>query len=183
MRAQEAWRLNEFEVELVASSRFRSGSDVAVVSIVCNYGAPIPRRTDDDFLDVWAAVDESLNPRSIALYGCGTINEDPAVANWRDIGEFSKSKTADINGRSMGLYHFSGPPVAEFVVRLTDHRGDYHYDNNGGYGVNYRLRRWYGFQVNCVRAAMQDHRDWILIFPRVVGIGSSGTPSVGFVEW
>jgi hypothetical protein len=180
MSAQEAWRLEENEVELVASSHFRSDAVVSVISIVCNYGAPVSGRYDDDFLDIWVAADESLIPRSVTLYGCGTMYEDPLHPNWRDIGEFAKSKTADINGRAVGLYHFSGPPVDEFVVRLADDRGNHYYDNNGGYGANYHIRRYGGFQLNCVRATPQNQQNWILLFPRIVGIrGSAGVASVG----
>jgi hypothetical protein len=184
MGAQEAWQLSEDEVELVASSPFRSGAIVSVITILCNYGAPVSGRFDEDFLDIWVAADESLNPRSVTLYGCGTMLEDPDRPNWRDIGEFVKSKMADIQGRAVGLYHFSGPPVDEFVVRLTDDRGNHHYDNNGGYGANYRLRRHHGFQLNCVRATTQNQQNWVLVFPRVVGIrGSGGIASVGLEKW
>jgi hypothetical protein len=184
MSAQEAWRLDESEVELLASSQFRAGAAVSVMSILCNWGAPVSGRFDSDFLDVWVAADESLSPRSVALYGRGGW-PDSASSPWRDIGEFVKSKTADINGRAVALYHFSGLPVEEFVVRLTDHRGDHHYDNNGGYGLNYRLRPYQGFQLTSVRAAMQasavyqSSRNWILVFPRLIGIrGSAGVAEV-----
>jgi hypothetical protein len=38
-------------------------------------------------------------------------------------------------------------------------------------GVKYHVRRHHGFQFNCLRAgADYDHRKWILVFPRIVGI-------------
>lgn len=136
MFAQEAWQLGEDEVELVASRHLRSDAAISVISELYNYGAPISGGHDQDFLDIWVAADESLTPRSVSLYGCGTAFEDPDHSDWRDIGEFVKSKTVTINGRSVGLCHFSGPPVAEFVVRVIDYQGNHHYDNNGGYGAN-----------------------------------------------
>lgn len=180
MNAQEAWRLEESEVQLVAASRWRPGTPVSVVSILCNWGAPVSGRYDPDFLDIWVVADDSLNPSAIVLHGCSTGSEGTSGSRWLDIGEFVKIETADINGRSVGLYHYSGPPVDEFVVRLTDHRGSHHYDNNGGYGVNYRLRRYHGFQLNCVRTSIRaaanstDPADWILVFPGLVGLRGAG---------
>jgi len=171
MTAQEAWRLEADEVELVASSHFHSDTIVSVISILCNWGPPVSGRFDPDFLDVWVVGDESVRPKSVALYGSGTVFEAPSCSNWRDIGEFAKFRIADIHGRAVGLYHFSGLPVDEFVVRLTDDQGNHHYDNNGGYGVNYHLRRHHGFQLNYLRAgADYDRRKWILVFPRIVEI-------------
>jgi hypothetical protein len=189
MTAQEHWRLEESEVELVASSQFHSETVVSVISILCNWSPPISGRCDPDFLDIWVAADESLNPKSIAVYGCEAMFEGSGYSHWRDTGVFVRSKTAEIGGRAVGLYHFSGSPIDEFVVRLTDHRGEHHYDNNGGYGVNYHLRRYHGFQLTCVRAAIQlstihqDHRNWILVFPRLVEIrGSDGIAQVSLEE-
>ncbi len=176
--AQESWRLEESEVELVASSHFRAGAAASVISILGNWGPPVTGRFDEDFLDIWVAADDSLRPQSVSLYGRENTFEASSDSPWRDIGEFSKSKTANIHGRAVGLYHFSGLPVEEFVIRLTDHRGDHHYDNNGGYGVNYRLRRYGGFQLTCVRAAVQN---WILVFPKIIEIrGSAGVAAVSF---
>jgi hypothetical protein len=181
---QEAWRLDEDEVELVASSYFRSDAILSVISIVSYYGAPVSGRFEDDFLDIWAAADDSFNPRSVTLYGCGTMSEDPNRPIWRDLGEFAKSRTVNIKGRAVGLYRFSGSPVDEFVVRLTDHQGNHHYDNNGGYGANYHLRRYHEFQLNCVRATTQKRGDWILLFPKIVGIrGAGGVATVGLEDW
>ncbi|HME07237.1 MAG TPA: hypothetical protein VKG25_09310 [Bryobacteraceae bacterium] len=170
MSAQESWRLNEAEAEFVAARYFRTESVVSVLSILCNWGPPVSGRFDSDFLDIWVAADDSLSPKSVVLYGCTDA--------WHDIGEFVKSKTTNVHGKAVGLYRFSGWPVEEFVVRLTDHRGDPRYDNNGGYGVNYRLRRYGGLQLNCVRAAVQN---WILVFPKLVEIrGTAGVADVSF---
>ena len=188
MDAQAIWRLAESEVELLASRRFHPEAAVSVMSILCNWGPPVPRRSDPDFLDIWAVADQALRPTSIAAYGCESVHDGSDHSQWHDIGEFVKSKDADVHGRNVGLYHFSGLPVDEFVVRLTDSRGKSYYDNNGGYGINYRLRRYHGFQFSCMRAAAQyvtyqgqqsHERNWILVFPRLVEIqGSDGIASV-----
>ena len=184
--AQEDWRLEQSEVELLASKQFPADAVVSVMSILCNWGAPVSGRYDPDFLDIWVAADDSFNPRSVALCGCEAAG---SYSYWRDIGEFVKSKTADINGRAVCIYHFSGPPVDEFVVRLTDHRGEYHYDNNGGFGVNYHLGRYRGFQLTCVRTAtqfsrnFQNQRNWILVFPKLIQTeGTEGVARVSLKE-
>ena len=184
-----SWKIEENEIERIASKTFHPHAIVSVVSIVSFSGPPISGRYDEgDYLDVWAAVDESFNARSVVLYGCGTLSEDPNRPNWRDIGEFSKCKTVKIGGRFVGLYRFSGPPVDEFVVRLTDHHGEQHYDNNGGFGVNYRLRRYQGLQLTCVRTTnvqvtygdgQSNCTNWILVFPSIVGLwGADGVAHV-----
>ncbi len=184
-----SWKIEETEIEAIASKTFPPHAVVSVISIVCFSGAPISGRYDEgDYLDVWAAVDESVNARSVVLYGCGTLSEDPNRPNWRDIGEFARCKTVEIGGRSVGLYRFSGAPVDEFVVRLTDQLGEEHYDNNGGFGVNYRLRRYQGLQLTCVRTTSvlvtyggseTKRSNWILVFPNIVGVwGADGVAHV-----
>jgi len=179
MSAQEKWRLQEDEIQRLASRLFHPDSAVAVISILCNWGPPVSGRFDEDFLDVWAVTDDSLRPKSLVLYGCGVAGDSQPVSTraWRDVGEFGKSKAVDVTGRPVGLYHYSSSlPVDQFVVRLTDSRDEYHYDNNGGYGIDYHLHRYHGLQLNCVRTArsvvgvdgQDDPMNWILVFPRLI---------------
>ncbi len=190
MNEHKDWRLDAREAELLASNQFPDSSVVSVMSIVCNWGPPISGRFDSDYLDVWIAADESLQPKSIVLHGCESASwEGDRCAPWRDVGECIRSKSVDLHGRAVGIYRFSGQPIDQFVVRLTDGQGNQHYDNNGGYGINYRLHRYRGLQLNCVRTSNQvpfrpdpqesyDH--WLLVFPRLVRI--EGQESVARVS-
>jgi hypothetical protein len=99
VNAQEGWRLEEREVELVASRQFHLEAAVSVMSILCNWGSPISGRFDTDFLDIWAAADEALSPRCVVVYGCEATFDGSGHSQWRDTGEFVKSKTADVSGR------------------------------------------------------------------------------------
>jgi hypothetical protein len=184
-----SWKIEETEIEAIATQTFPQQAVVSVISVVCFSGPPVSGRYDEgDYLDVWAAVDESLHAKSVVLYGCGTLSEDPNCPDWRDINELARCKTLQIRGRSVSVYRFSGAPVDEFVVRLTDSRGQTHYDNNGGFGVNYRLRRYQGLQVSCVRASnafvsyggsQTKRTNWILVFPNIVGVrGADGVARV-----
>jgi hypothetical protein len=173
------WRLEESEPELLASILFRPDAVVSVMSIACNWGPPVSGRFDTDYLDIWAVADESVKAASVVLYGRGEISDWSSP--WRDIAEFTKAKTANVDGdwgsRTVGVYHFAGLPVEEFVVRLTDDQGRQYFDNNGGYGVNYRLDRWVGLQTNCVRAGSTQPPQFstqiancIVAFPRLINL-------------
>ena len=102
--------------------------------------------------------------------------EGPTNTDWREIGEFEKGKNILFGSRTIGLYHIAGQPVLEFVLRLTDQEGNHHVDNNGGYGINYHVRPWQGFQFNVARAMTLDDMKFILLFPRMVSV--SGIDSV-----
>jgi hypothetical protein len=81
-----SWKIEETEIEAIASNTFPQQAVVSVISVVCFSGPPVSGRYDEgDYLDVWAAVDESLHAQSVVLYGCGTLSQDPNCPNWRDI--------------------------------------------------------------------------------------------------
>jgi hypothetical protein len=191
-----SWRLDQEENQRLASEPpYRWDGGVAVNSVVCNWGPPVSGRFDEDYLDIWVAADDSLKPSSVALYGRGQGSGfDPAEPNsfgWRDVGEFVKIKSVTIDGKTVGMYQFSGTPVEEFVVRLVDHQGSHHYDNNGGYGVNYHLAPYAGVQLNCLRTGaeiygfigeVQKYYQWILVFPRITRIsGGNGRQYVAYL--
>lgn len=172
------WRLGEGDVELVASRRFGPGSVVAVMTVLCDWRLPSAGKCGTDFLEVWAVADDSVKPRSVVLHG-GEVGPDGSLS-WRDSGEFTRSAMADVDGRRVGIYRFCGPPVDEFVVRLTDQHGVTYYDSNGGYGDNYRLRRHQGLQTNCIRAdvsvpnSQPGEGNWLVVFPRLVVLRAAG---------
>ena len=171
MSGQAPWNLDDKEAGLVLAERNDSNVSMAVIAVAANWGPPISGRFDTDMLNVWFAVEDGLNAQRVVLYG----TDSHISGRWREVGSFTKRSTTSAFGKTFGLYHFSGTPVEQFVVCLVDYAGDYHYDNNGGFGVNYRIVRYAGIQVTCIRTAAQSGEGRILVFPEIVGLIRSNT--------
>jgi hypothetical protein len=108
-----------------------------LVALDYNWGPPISGRFETDFLQIWAAADTRIEPRAVKLRG----NGGPDKA-WIELGTFQHVK--DCGAWQLYLLDAPGSLVTEFVIELHSADGSVYYDNNGGYGVNYRLTPYRG---------------------------------------
>ena len=136
------------DVSTIARSIDRSVL-VRLAALDCNWGAPVSGRFDTDFLQVWAVVDARMQPQRVSL--SGRRFEDA----WNVHAELSC--VGEVEGR--GLYYLALSSQTqfptEFVVLLETQNGSIYYDNNGGFGVNYRLTPYAGRVTSAVVGASQ----------------------------
>jgi hypothetical protein len=171
MSAPQAFELNQNEAGLVLAQHFSSATRLGMISISANWGPPIGGRFDEDFLVIWFAVDEELQPKEVLLYGTDPYR--PNDIAWSECKAFSKLGVVDAHNKTFGLYYFSDQPVEQFVICVNDAVGRSYYDNNGGFGMNYRIKRYGGLQLNIVRSVSGAGESSILLFPRLVGLAGS----------
>jgi hypothetical protein len=113
---------------------------VQLVAIDYNWGPPVSGRFDNDFCQIWAAVRKDLKPKEVRLLGNYDRNLGPG--QWSDALVFEKRRDCG----ELELYFLDSPLAlaTEFVVAMLTTDGRMFYDNNGGYGINYRLVQYMG---------------------------------------
>lgn len=105
---------------------------VSLVALDYNWGPPVSGRFDTDFVQIWAAVKKELMPRAVKLLMCS--HWQPEI--WRDDLCFRHICDCD----EYGVYFIEITyPLTEFVIKVETHDDREFYDNNGGFGLNYRL--------------------------------------------
>ncbi len=117
-------------------------SPVSLAALDCNWGPPVSGRFDTDFLQAWACAQTALKPKSVTLEGA---KDD---SDWNIRGDFSPVQAVG----DLTLYFLSmsyGFPN-QFVIRMETEDGAVYCDNNGGYGVNYRLKSYGGRVTSAV---------------------------------
>lgn len=125
-----SYTLTEKQVVEIVKAGLNSNSEVRLAAIDYNWGPPISGRFDSDFTQVWAVVKSAVHPANVMLYGL-------FGNTWMDApGPFEKRQVIG----EWELYYFAGgTPPAQFVIRLETEDGQTYYDNNGGFGNNYRI--------------------------------------------
>lgn len=121
---------------------------VALVAVDYNWGAPVSGRFDSDFLQIWAAARIDLHPRPPKLVG----NYDrfgPSV-NWSD--KYAFERVRDCGTHALYFLNNALALGTEFVIMIEAEDGCVYYDNNGGYGVNYRLSPYGGRGTTAVNS-------------------------------
>jgi hypothetical protein len=135
--------LNARDVADILKS-IRSTPPVGLVALDCNWGPPVSGRFDTDFLQVWAAAATSLKPKRVSLRGARDNSE------WNievDLNPVSTEGEMHLFFAALGSqYEFPN----QFVIRMESEDGSVFYDNNGGYGVNYRLVAYHGRMTSAV---------------------------------
>jgi hypothetical protein len=117
---------------------------VCLVALDSNWGAPVSGRFDTDFLQVWAAADSRLKPQQVSLSGARNNS------GWDIHADFELVST--VGDRQLYYLAFSSQYQfpSEFVIQMKAGDGTVHWDNNGGYGVNYRLVPYAGRVTSAV---------------------------------
>ncbi len=130
----EKFTLNEANATDLIEQIIGGRTPVALVGLDYNWGPPVSGRCDQDFYQIWAAARIDLQPKSVRLlanydqYGC--------PQSWSDKRTFDFVKDCGTHR----LYFLSvQSPFSEFVIKLETEGGHVYYDNNGGFGVNYRI--------------------------------------------
>ncbi len=122
---------------------------VCLVALDCNWGPPVSGRFDTDFLQVWAAAATSLKPKRVSLWG-------ESLWPARDNSEWNievNLNPVSTEGEMLLFFSELGSRSEfpdQFVIRMESEDGSVFYDNNGGYGVNYRLVRCGGRMTSAV---------------------------------
>jgi hypothetical protein len=128
---------------------------VAFLARQSNWGPPISGRFDTDFHYIWAAADKALEPSTLNLLADVDQYWHPKI--WSDRLTFDP--VSDIDGHR--LYFLSSPGhFSEFALRLTAASGARYYDNNGGFGLNYRIAPRSGRTIE-----VRNNVDWMLGVP------------------
>jgi hypothetical protein len=122
----------------------KSTPPVCLVALDCNWGPPVSGRFDNDFLQIWAAADTRLKPKRVSLLGA---RDNSGWTIKVDFASVSTMGNMELFFASLGSqYQFPN----QFVIRMEDEGGSTFYDNNGGYGVNYRLVAYQGRMTTAV---------------------------------
>jgi len=108
------------------------------VCIDYNWGPPVSGRCDIDFLQIWVAVKSDVDAATVSLVG--QFNGEKF---WNAYFEFNFVKNTH-NNYKLYLLQAEGRLPVEFVIKLECTDGSTHYDNNGGYGINYKLSPYQG---------------------------------------
>lgn len=119
-----------------------NASPVRLVALDCNWGPPVSGRFDTDFLQVWAVAATRLKPKRVSLWGTRdgsgwTIDEE--------LDRVSTEGEVDLFFADLGH-----PFPTQFVIRMEGEDGSEFYDNNGGYGIDYRLTAYGGRMTSAV---------------------------------
>jgi len=111
---------------------------VRFLAIDYNWGPPVSGRHDKDFLQLWVIARTAAQPKQVLLIGA-YLGEK----NWtaEHAFEFVKKVDKDYDLYLLKLEHRL--PL-EFVIKLESQDGSVDYDNNGGFGVNYKLMTFQG---------------------------------------
>ncbi len=123
----------------------RSNPPVVLAALDCNWGAPVPGRFDTDFLNVWAAAATSIGPRRVTLYGTHSGSAWDVQADLERVSTVGGMELYSVSLASQTEF------PREFVIRAQGSDGTFYYDNNGGYGANYRLQPFHGRVTSAVR--------------------------------
>jgi hypothetical protein len=136
----------------------KTSEKVRFIALDYNWGPPMGHRCDVDFLQLWVIATNKSKPKEVSLIG---VYQN--MKNW-DVKlklDFVSRVDADYDLYFLNL-ETSRLPV-EFVIKLECQDGSVHYDNNGGYGVNYKLLPYQGRYTSA--HAGDDH---IQIYPNFV---------------
>jgi hypothetical protein len=117
---------------------------VCLVALDCNWGPPVSGRFDTDFLQVWAAAKNSLKPKKVSLFGA---RDD---SDWTIEVKLSWVSKVGEMGLFFAELHSPLEFPNEFVIQMETEDGVMFYDNNGGFGVNYRLPAYRGRMTSAV---------------------------------
>lgn len=137
--------ISQIEVEALAA-QVRAES-VKLLALDCNWGPPISGRFDEDFLRMWVIAVGDASSGRVSLQGAENRWRADSPNPYKEWSidrrfEFQKYIGAEVG---VGLYHLeTGTIPAEFVIRYEVGDGQVHYDNNGGFGRNYRLEQYGG---------------------------------------
>ena len=146
MNSLHKFTLTESNVIDILRPNLSTNIPVLLVAIDYNWGPPVGRRFDVDFLQIWAAAKTSIGPKTVRLLGNYGPNQ-----TWVDDEQFQHVK--DCGERQLYLlqsYPRPTPTYFEFVIKLETTNGQVCYDNNGGFGVNYRLKPHVGLGTSAV---------------------------------
>jgi hypothetical protein len=128
----------------------RHQTPVHLVAVDYNWGPPVSGRFDTDFIQIWAVVQKDVQPRSVRLLKLNRqVGQSPP--DWSNQLEFERVEDC----KTYQLYLFNDPRglSTEFVIELETTDGQRYYDNNGGYGVNYRLAAYSGRGTTAVASS------------------------------
>jgi len=136
--------LAEEDVEFVLNSNAlpRKGEQVFLVAASVYWGPPTTQPTHPDYFTVWAAAPATSNASNIFLHYTDTANNP----SWSNSPAFEFVKHVD--EFLLFRLQFRGRFPLEFVLLMESRTGGRFYDNNGGYGVNYRLHPHRGHASN-----------------------------------
>lgn len=107
---------------------------VALVALDYNWGAPISGRFDYDFCQIWAAARLDLRPQCLKLLA--NYDQYGPTQSWSDKLAFELVK--DCGSHRLYFLHVRSL-FTEFAIKLETENGQDYYDNNGGFGRNYRI--------------------------------------------
>jgi len=127
---------------------------VQLVALDANWGPPVSGRTDTDFLQVWAAAATSRKPKRVSLSGARVTGE------WNiqvDLEPVATVGDVQLFFAALGPSQYEFP--SQFVIQMESEDGSVYCDNNGGYGVNYRLDPYRGRMTSAV---VGDGAIWLL---------------------
>ena len=112
----------------------KSSSPITLVALDYNWGPPVSGRFDRDFYQIWAAARLDLRPRTVKLVS--NIEQYWQPQKWSDKPAFTPVEDCG----DYRLYFLSAPTYfSEFVIKMETGDGQTYYDNNGGFGINYRI--------------------------------------------
>lgn len=124
--------LTEANVTDILEQTVPGNAPVVLVALDYNWGPPVSGRFDTDFVQIWAAARKDLQPREVKLL----MTSYWQPQSWTEHLSFKHLGDCDTHS----LYFLEvAHPVSEFVIKLETENYQVYYDNNGGYGVNYRL--------------------------------------------
>lgn len=131
----EKFTLTEADAATLLQQTVARSTPVALVALDYNWGPPVSGRFDNDFLQIWVAGRLDLHPQEIRLIGNYGRHLDSM--KWSDELAFRYMR----NCGTHGLYYLSNAVglATELAVMMVCENGCIYYDNNGGYGKNYRL--------------------------------------------
>jgi len=132
---------------------------VFLVAATVFWGSPIEYRQDS--FTIWSAVPRDDNPDTVHLHYTCSYDGGP----WTTSKPFTLIKT--VNEFFLFKLEFSGRLPVEFVLVMETKEGSKFYDNNGGYGVNYKLHPHKGLATNVVVSQLDTDYKEIYVFPDI----------------
>jgi hypothetical protein len=129
--------LSEANVTDILEQSIAPKIPVVLVALDYNWGPPVSGRFDTDFVQIWAAARQDLRPRELKLL----MKPYSQPELWTEELTFKHVS----NQTAHGLYFLElSFAVLEFVIKLYTEDEQVFCDNNGGFGVNYRLTPYSG---------------------------------------
>jgi len=152
-----AYTISEEIAIAIARGIPKTAEKIRFIAIDYNWGPPVSGRHDKDFLQIWAIARTASQPKQVSLLGAYMGEK-----NWNVLIKFEHVKKVD-EDYDLYVLRLDHRLPLEFVLKLECKDGSVHYDNNGGYGINYKL---FPFQGRYTSAhAGSDH---IQIYPSFV---------------